>query len=88
MHHFNYKEKELFCENIPLSHIAKEVGTPFYVYPSSVFNGTTLARRDIQPKTGNIYPAAKHGRKFFSLFCASSSYISLQNNNPVCYFGL
>ncbi len=32
MHHFNYKEKELFCENIPLSHIAKEVGTPFYVY--------------------------------------------------------
>ncbi len=32
MHHFKYNKKELFCERTPLSRIAKEVGTPFYVY--------------------------------------------------------
>jgi len=32
MHHFEYRKKELYCEGVPLSRIAKEVGTPAYVY--------------------------------------------------------
>jgi diaminopimelate decarboxylase len=32
MHHFEYQNKELHCEGVPLSRIAEEVGTPTYVY--------------------------------------------------------
>ncbi len=32
MHHFHYKKGELYCEDVPLSSIAAEVGTPVYVY--------------------------------------------------------
>jgi diaminopimelate decarboxylase len=32
MHHFQYRGSELFCEEVPLSAIAAEVGTPTYVY--------------------------------------------------------
>ena len=32
MDHFQYKNKELFCEDVPLARIAAEVGTPAYVY--------------------------------------------------------
>jgi diaminopimelate decarboxylase len=32
MHDFLYRNGELYCEDVPLSRIAKELGTPFYVY--------------------------------------------------------
>ncbi len=32
MDHFNYKNGELYCEDVPASQIAREVGTPAYVY--------------------------------------------------------
>lgn len=32
MHYFNYKNKELFCEEVSLRRIARKVGTPFYLY--------------------------------------------------------
>ena len=32
MHHFEYKNDQLFCENVPLEKIAAEVGTPCYIY--------------------------------------------------------
>jgi diaminopimelate decarboxylase len=32
MHDFAYRNGEFYCEEVPLSRIAKEVGTPFYVY--------------------------------------------------------
>ena len=32
MHHFHYIDGELFCEEVPVSRIAEEVGTPFYLY--------------------------------------------------------
>lgn len=35
MHHFYYEEDELFCERVPLRAIAREVGTPCYVYSSA-----------------------------------------------------
>src|SRR5512143_1660850 len=35
MHDFQYKKGELHCEEVPLTRIAREVGTPFYVYSSN-----------------------------------------------------
>ncbi len=32
MHHFNYKEGHLFCEEVDVRKIAEKVGTPFYLY--------------------------------------------------------
>jgi len=32
MNDFLYKDQQLWCENIPVSQIAEEVGTPFYLY--------------------------------------------------------
>ncbi len=32
MHNFEYRQGELCCEQVPLSQIAKEVGTPCYIY--------------------------------------------------------
>ncbi len=32
MHDFQYRQGELYCEDVPISRIAKEVGTPCYVY--------------------------------------------------------
>ena len=32
MHNFEYRHGELYCEQVPVSRIAKEVGTPCYIY--------------------------------------------------------
>ena len=32
MHHFEYRAGEMFAEGVPLKRIAKEVGTPVYIY--------------------------------------------------------
>jgi len=32
MHFFEYKNRELYCEEIPITKIAQKVGTPFYLY--------------------------------------------------------
>ncbi len=32
MHHFHYKGQDLYCEQVPISEVAQEVGTPFYLY--------------------------------------------------------
>jgi diaminopimelate decarboxylase len=32
MHHFRYRDNQMFCEDVPILKIAKDVGTPFYVY--------------------------------------------------------
>ena len=32
MHHFQYKGNDLYCEDVAIEKIAKEVGTPFYLY--------------------------------------------------------
>ena len=39
MDHFVYKDSELYAEDVPLSRIAREVGTPVYVYGSAAFEG-------------------------------------------------
>ena len=35
MHHFIYKDNELYCESVPIADIARSVGTPFYLYSSA-----------------------------------------------------
>jgi len=35
MHHFHYRDGELYAEDVPLSRIAAEVGTPFYCYSTA-----------------------------------------------------
>ncbi len=37
MHRFGYKGKEFYCEETPITKIAKEVGTPFYLYSIGTF---------------------------------------------------
>ena len=32
MHHFEYRDNDLYCEGVPVSEIAEDVGTPFYLY--------------------------------------------------------
>ena len=32
MHHFTYRDNELYCEDVPVQKIAAEIGTPFYLY--------------------------------------------------------
>jgi len=32
MNYFHYKDDELWCEEVPITEIAKAVGTPFYLY--------------------------------------------------------
>jgi diaminopimelate decarboxylase len=32
MHHFHYRGDDLYCEEVPVSRIASEVGTPAYIY--------------------------------------------------------
>jgi diaminopimelate decarboxylase len=32
MHHFQYKDQDLYCEDVPVAKIAEEVGTPLYIY--------------------------------------------------------
>jgi len=35
MNFFEYRDRELYCEDIPVRRIAEEVGTPFYLYSAS-----------------------------------------------------
>ena len=32
MDHFHYRERVLFCEDVPVSELARVYGTPLYVY--------------------------------------------------------
>ena len=32
MHHFTYRDNELYCEDVPVQKIAADIGTPFYLY--------------------------------------------------------
>ena len=43
MNHFDYKNGELFCEDVAVADIAKEVGTPFYLYSNATLERHFLA---------------------------------------------
>ncbi|MAP94401.1 MAG: diaminopimelate decarboxylase [Ponticaulis sp.] len=35
MHHFDYRDSELFCEDVPVRTIAEQFGTPVYIYSTA-----------------------------------------------------
>lgn len=35
MHYFNYRGDEIYCEDVPVSKLIKEFGTPLYIYSAS-----------------------------------------------------
>lgn len=37
MHRFHFRNRELYCEEVPVAKIAKAVGTPFYLYSIQTF---------------------------------------------------
>jgi diaminopimelate decarboxylase len=43
MHHFLYRDRMLFCEDVPIEAIAREVGTPFYCYSHATLTRHFLA---------------------------------------------
>jgi len=43
MHHFDYRENVLFCEDVPVKEIADKVGTPFYLYSHATLKRHFLA---------------------------------------------
>jgi diaminopimelate decarboxylase len=51
MNHFEFREKELYCEEVPIRKIAEQVGTPLYVYSHATlkrhFNAFADAFKDI-----------------------------------------
>ena len=53
MHHFEYKDDELYCEALPVAAIARDVGTPFYLYSHATL------RRHFQAFDG-AFDAVKH----------------------------
>lgn len=46
MDHFHYRDGALWCEGVPLTRIAEEVGTPVYVYSAAAFREHARAFRD------------------------------------------
>ena len=46
MNHFELRDGELFCEDVPLSAIAEAVGTPVYVYSTATFERHYTVLRD------------------------------------------
>ena len=46
MDHFNFKQGELFCEDVPIKNIAEKFGTPAYVYSKA----TLLRHLDVYQK--------------------------------------
>jgi diaminopimelate decarboxylase len=43
MHHFNYRNNHMHCEDVPVSEIAQQVGTPFYLYSHATLRQHFLA---------------------------------------------
>ena len=46
MHHFSYRDGRLFAEDVPVETLAREVGTPFYVYSTATLERHYTVFRD------------------------------------------
>jgi len=62
MHHFEIRNKELFCEDVPLTRIIESVGTPVYVYSHA-----TLTRHF------NAFDRAFEGQPHLTCFSVKSN---------------
>ena len=52
---FQYKDSAFYCEEVSLEKIAKEVGTPCYVYSKASFGGSLKALKNAFKKV-NVEP--------------------------------
>ncbi len=62
MNHFRRRSGELFCEDVPLARIAREVGTPTYVYSSA-----TLRRH------ARVFQQALRGLDFLACYAVKAA---------------
>jgi diaminopimelate decarboxylase len=46
MHHFNYRDNQLYCEDVAVQEIAADVGTPFYLYSHATLSRHLHAFRE------------------------------------------
>jgi diaminopimelate decarboxylase len=53
MEHFFYRDRELFCEDLPVAELADQFGTPLYVYSQEAILGTLKA---LQAAFGELDP--------------------------------
>jgi diaminopimelate decarboxylase len=53
MDHFNYQDGELHCEAVPLSDIAREAGTPVYVYSTATIRHHASVMKEALSSLGN-----------------------------------
>jgi diaminopimelate decarboxylase len=67
--YFTYKEKQLYCEDVPVAKIAAEYGTPVYIYSSKYLT-------DSYKETENAFQNVKH-TIFFA--CKSNFNLSVIN---------
>jgi diaminopimelate decarboxylase len=57
MNHFDYRDGVLHCEDVPLTRIAAEVGTPVYVYSTATFRRHAQVFRDGLKDVGRVHLA-------------------------------
>ena len=67
MDHFIYRDRTLFCEDVPVSELAKEYGTPLYVYSQA-----TLLRH-----LGEIQKAFAEAKPIIAYSVKSNANLSL-----------
>ncbi|MHC4459432.1 MAG: diaminopimelate decarboxylase family protein, partial [Planctomycetota bacterium] len=46
MHHFNYRDNELYCEDVAIQKIAEKISTPFYLYSHATLKRHYIAFDD------------------------------------------
>jgi diaminopimelate decarboxylase len=63
VNHFEVRGGELHCENVPLSRIAAEVGTPVYVYSRATFERHYTVFRDALLQAGVVDPLVAYAVK-------------------------
>lgn len=63
MNHFEVRGGELHCEDVPLSRIAAEVGTPVYVYSSATLERHYTVFRDALVEAGLVDPLVAYAVK-------------------------
>ncbi|ATQ42219.1 diaminopimelate decarboxylase [Caulobacter mirabilis] len=63
MNHFEVRGGELHCEDVPLSRIAAEVGTPVYVYSRATFERHFTVFRDALVQAGVVDPLVAYAVK-------------------------
>ncbi|MDX1708145.1 MAG: diaminopimelate decarboxylase [Desulfobacterales bacterium] len=54
MHHFTYRENQLYCEDVPVQKIADAVGTPFYLYSHATLTRHLTAFKEAFKKIDHL----------------------------------